>query len=106
MGNNSQAQSNERKRVFWIDSDIHSYSNQSFYDEYLNIKYNVNRFTSIHDGIQSLKKTKKFTSVIIIISGRLYIDFYKELSSTKNRLKNSIIIIVFFKKKKLFYTKP
>ena len=105
MGNKPQAQpseSPERKRMIWIDSDVHSYSNQRFYDEYLSIKYNANRYTSIHDGIQSLFQTRQFTSVTIIISGRLYIDFYKELSSTKNRLKNSIIIIVFLKRKNYF----
>ena len=104
MGNScrSQFQLSEKKNMIWIDSDVYSYSNQNLYDEYLSQKFNIRRCTSIQDGIEKLLEAKKFTSVIIIISGAFYLEFYKELNKIKNKLKISIIIIVFLRRINLF----
>ena len=91
-----------KKLLFWIDADINSTENQHLYDSYLSVNFDTKRFTIVNNAIQELLQIKPFTSIIIIISGRLYKDFYSEIIKIKHKIKININVVVYLKRKYLF----
>ena len=91
-----------KKLLFWIDADINSTENQHLYDSYLSVNFDTKRFTIVNNAIQELLRIKPFTSIIIIISGKLYKDFYSEIIKIKHKIKININVVVYLKKKHLF----
>ena len=91
-----------QKTVIWIDADIDSFSNKKLYNDYLSKKFNAFKFKTIRKGIELLNTTKEFTSITVLISGKLYNDFYISVNKNKDKIKFSIIVIVYLRRENLF----
>ena len=91
-----------KKPLFWIDANINTSYNQYLFDNYLSINFDAKIFSVLNDAIEELLKITHFTSVIVIISGKLYKDFYVKLNKIKNKIKICINVIVFLRRKDLF----
>ena len=102
MGNEASNKNKNKKSLIWIDADINSNENMRFYNTYLSKNFKANKFKSIHEGIEFLKQTQKFTSIILIISGNLYKEFYFLMSKNKKEIKFCIIVIVYLRNEYLF----
>ena len=83
MGNEST--NKPKKRLFWIDKKIDNFSNKIFYDQYLRINFDAQKFNVLNDAIEELLRIKHFSSVIVIISAQLYIDFYIKINKKKRK---------------------
>ena len=93
-----------KKPLFWIDANINTSYNQYLFDNYLSINFDAKIFSVLNDAIEELLKITHFTSVIVIISGKLYKDFYVKINKIKNKIKIYINVVVFlsFRRKDLF----
>ena len=103
--NNNPLDSNnsiEYKRNFiWIDGNIYNVENNCIYNE-LFAKYNIKceRFENNEDGFRFLnEEDNKFKNFVIIISGKLFVDFYNLLKKNIKLLTISPTIIIFCSKK-------
>ena len=100
MGNEST--NKPKKRLFWIDKKIDNFSNKIFYDQYLRINFDAQKFNVLNDAIEELLRIKHFSSVIVIISAQLYIDFYIKINKKKEKINFNINVVVFCRRKELF----
>ena len=93
-----------KKPLFWIDAEINNPGNQYLFDTYLGINFDAKRFRALNDAIEELLKIRSFTSIIVIISGKLYKDFYVKINKIKNKIKIYINVVVYLslRRKDLF----
>ena len=93
-------------QFIWIDEDIYNEENL-FISKYLfgnEEDLICKKFETVIDSIYYLLNEKKiqFHKITIIVSGRLFINFYHTFKIYNEKIKISPIIIVFLNKKELF----
>ena len=72
--------------IAWIDSKVNSPENKIYQKELESHKQiGLECFTSVEEGIKLLKK-KKFQNTIIITSGSIFPQFYKEFSKCTEQI--------------------
>ena len=85
------------KKYMWIDPAIYNYENKGYYENLTsgkNIK--IERFENIDEGYNFLIKEKNnFKCFVIIISGKLFNDFYYRIKRNINSINFSYNIIIF-----------
>ena len=85
MGNNQQ-----KTFIIWIDQNVNSDYNrryQNLVQNYKNIEFKG--FTDVEKGVNYIIENVKFHKTIIIVSGRLFPDFYDKF---KYNIRNMIVI--------------
>ena len=82
--------------IIWIDEKVFNWENNSYFEEMRNQHPNIkiNLFNNLEDGFNQILSLK-FISVFVIISGRLYSQYYNKLKSNLNEIK-CIPINLFF----------
>ena len=93
----------ERKYI-WIDPSIYNEPNLYYY-EVLFIKNNINckRYLNIDEAFNYVtKKQNEYKEIVIIISGKLFNDFYYAVKNNIDEINFSPTIIVFTTKDDLF----
>ena len=107
INNNIGIKANDKKiqkHFIWIDENINNEENKDYYDEIFQSK-NIpcERFENVENGINYLfKEDFEFHEIIIIISGRLYNQFYYLFKEKLINIKFSPTIIVFLGSKGKF----
>ena len=85
MGNNQQ-----KTFIIWIDQNVNSDCSrryQNLVQNYKNIEFKG--FTDVEKGVNYIMENVKFHKTIIIVSGRLFPDFYDKF---KYNIRNMIVI--------------
>ena len=87
----------EERRYIWIDKKIENEENKKWYRNLFEEKrINCIKFVNIDEGFNFLNEEKNyFKEIIIIISGRLFNDFYRLLKENITSIKFSPTIIIF-----------
>ena len=86
MGTTSQT-------IFWIDSDCHSLQNDLTAIS-LNFNFNLERFTTVSDGINRIKEIK-WRKIYVIIRGSMIRDLISAIILNKKEFYCSLDIIIF-----------
>jgi hypothetical protein len=89
--------------IMWIDQNIFNSENQSYLENmkinYPNIK--IKPFDNLDEGFKAILELE-FISIFVIVSGRLYSQYYHKLKNNLDKIKclpkNIIFISVKFKK--------
>ena len=92
------------KTYVWIDPQIENQEN-TYYNAELFIKKGIKcqKYDNIDEAYKFLiKEENEFKEVIIIISGKLFTNFYYKIKNSVNGIKFSPTIIVFTSKGELF----
>ena len=90
MGNNQN-----KTLIIWIDKDINNKENEKYQEileKYDKIKLKC--YEQLDKGIELIKETK-FQKTIIITSGRIFPDFYKEFKANLKEINIIPHIIIF-----------
>ena len=93
-----------QKEYIWIDPVIDSKENTYFYN-YLfeEKKIDCKKYKNIDEAYNFLiTRPNEFKEIVIIISGKLFTDFYHKIKNNINNIKFSPTIIVFTSKADLF----
>ena len=75
------------KTIYWLDENIDNQENlfhQKFFKNKIGI-FSLKTFNNIKDFF-AIAKTIKFQIVFVVVSGRLYTDYYFELKKLKNEI--------------------
>ena len=89
--------------IIWIDEKVFNSENQNYFEDmknnYPNI--NINLFNNLEDGFNKILSLE-FVSIFVIVSGRLYCQYYNILKNNLNKIKcipiNLIFTSFFFQK--------
>ena len=85
------------KKYMWIDPAIYNYENKMYYENLTsgkNIK--IERFENIDEGYNFfIQEKNNFERFVIIISGKLFNDFYYRIKRNINSINFSYNIIIF-----------
>jgi hypothetical protein len=84
------------KTIFWLDENIDNQENlyhQKFFKNKIGI-FSLKTFNNIKDFF-AIAKTIKFQIVFVVVSGRLYTDYYFELKKLKNEITSIFLSIIF-----------
>ena len=103
INNNENSTKNEtniilsKKRFVWIDPLIDNEENTYYYNHiFVEKKLNCKKYNNIDEAYNFLiKKQNEFKEIIIIISGKLFINFYYKIKNNINKIKFSPNIILF-----------
>ena len=102
IANDNTNESDINKTFIWIDQNVNNKENLGYINDFF-IKENriIIRLTDVKSGIKTLL-TFGYEDATIIISGRLFVEFYYEIKKKLKYIKASLTIIVFLSKKKEF----
>ena len=97
------APSNNEIEYIWIDKEIYNDENTSIYKNiFIERNINCKKYANIDESFNYLmKKENNFKEIIIIISGRLFNNFYYKIKNNIKLITFSPIIIVFTSQKYL-----
>ena len=101
---NNRSKILEEKVYIWIDKEIENEENKYHYNVLFTQKnIDCKKFNNIEDGFDFLNnKENNFKEIVIIISGRLFNEFYYKIKNNLDLIKCSPTIIVFTRKSDLF----
>ena len=92
--------------IVWIDQEVFKDKNIDIYNDiFNNSSIHCDRYQTINEGIHRLKELNnnlQFNNIIILISGKLYMDFYYKFKNIEKEIKFSPNIIIFLSQKELF----
>ena len=101
---NNRSKILEEKVYIWIDKEIENEENKYHYNVLFKQKnIDCKKFNNIEDGFDFLNNEENnFKEIVIIISGRLFNEFYYKIKNNLDLIKCSPTIIVFTRKSDLF----
>ena len=89
----------EDKNAIWIDPSIFNEYNELYYDYFMDMNIRIDRFDNIDESFDFLnKKENEFKNIKIIISGKLFNDFYYRIKRNIISIKFKPTIIIFTNK--------
>jgi hypothetical protein len=93
-------------QYIWIDEDIYNKENLFFSKDLFGNEEDLicKKFDTVLDSFNYILNEKEiqFHKITIIVSGRLFINFYRTFKFYNDKIKISPIIIVFLNKKDFF----
>ena len=89
-----------KKKYVWIDPLIDNEENTFCYNQiFVEKKLNCKKYNNIDEAYDYLiQKPNEFKEIVIIISGKLFINFYYKLKNNIDEIKFSPNIIIFTSK--------
>ena len=101
---NKEERLENEKIYIWIDPDIENEQNKLHYKALFEEKnIDCKKYDNIDDGFDFLNKEENnFKSIVIIISGKLFIDLYYRIKKNIDSIKFSPTIVVFTEKVNFF----
>ena len=82
--------------IIWIDEKVFNSENQMYFEKmklnYPNIK--INLFDNLEEGFNNILSLE-FISIFVIVSGRLYSQYYSKLKNNLNKIKCIPINLIF-----------
>ena len=82
--------------IIWIDEKVFNSENQDYFKD-MNNNYpniNINLFNNLEEGFNKLLSLE-FVSIFVIVSGRLYSQYYHKLKNNLDKIKCLPINIIF-----------
>ena len=92
--------------IIWIDQRVYENSNREIYNQYFlnNSNFIFHRCITVDEGIQYIIQNNfQFREIKIIVSGKLYMEFYYKFKEISNGIKFNPNIIIFLDRKKSIY---
>ena len=83
--------------ILWIDEKVFNDENTLYFQNYLQ-SYNIYRFASLNDELFSKFYKNDFTIIIVIISGKLFLEFCKKIEDNLEKIVNIPYTIIFTSK--------
>ena len=82
--------------IIWIDENVFNEENQFYFkilkEKFPNIK--ITTFNDLEEGFENILKLE-FVTIFVIVSGRLYSQYYNKLKNNLNKIKCVPINIIF-----------
>ena len=91
--------------IIWIDQRVYENSNREIYNQYFlnNSNFIFHRCITVDEGIQYIIQNNfQFREIKIIVSGKLYMEFYYKFKEISNGIKFNPNIIIFLNRKNAF----
>jgi len=92
--------------IIWIDQKVYGNENREIYNQYFlnNSNFIFHRCITVDEGIQYIIQNNfQFREIKIIVSGKLYMEFYYKFKEISNGIKFNPNIIIFLDRKKSIY---
>ena len=100
INNNNKYDNSYYLEIFWIDEKIFNSENQMYFEimkqNYPNIK--INLFDNLEEGFNNILNLE-FVTIFVIVSGKLYSQYYYKLKNNLNIIKCIPINIIFTSEK-------
>lgn len=80
--------------ILWFDEDINNSENQKFLKEIEPIEHSCKAYDIQKKGFQNFYPDK-FISIITIVSGKLWVRFYRQFNENINKIINIPYVVVF-----------
>ena len=100
INNNNKNENSYYLEIFWIDEKIFNSENQMYFEimkqNYPNIK--INLFDNLEEGFNNILNLE-FVTIFVIVSGKLYSQYYYKLKNNLNIIKCIPINIIFTSEK-------